>query len=153
MDRWQWKPSRTGYSKEFLRINEDIERPTPPYQYIREKIKNHDNSKILVQALRQYGNALVYFSIIDSDTKSFNGIYSAYLRITGNSSPTVMSTGYEFSGDKTDHLFQVASQVDRMVRVITVRHISTRGVLSRTKYMCINTRRIRYSTWELSWSK
>jgi hypothetical protein len=54
-----------------------------------------------------------------------------------------MSTGYEFSGDKTDHPFQVASQVDRMVRVITVRH-STRGILSRTKYMCINTRRKRY---------
>jgi hypothetical protein len=48
---------------------------------------------------------------------------SAYLQITGNSLPTVMSTGYEFSGDKTDHPFQVASQVDRMVRVITVRHI------------------------------
>nr|XP_047146734.1 uncharacterized protein LOC124819299 [Hydra vulgaris] len=119
----QLKKKDSDKAKKFLKINEDDESPTPPYQYIREKIKNHDNSKNLVKALKQDGNALVYFSIIDSDTKSFNGIYSAYLRITGNLLPTVMSTGYEFSGDKTDHPFQVASNVDRMIRVITVRHI------------------------------
>lgn len=132
----QLKRKDPDKAKEFLRINEDIHRPTPPYQYIREKIKNHDNSKILVQALRQDGNALVYFSIIDSDTKSFNGIYSAYLRITGYSLPTVMSTGYEFSSDKTDHPFQMASQVDRMVRVITVRHIQL-GAYYPEPNMCV----------------
>ena len=119
----QLKRKDSVKAKKFLEINEDEEGPTPPYQCIREKIKIHKNSENLVEELRRGRNALVYFSMIDSDTKSFNGIYSAYLRITGNSFPTVMSTGYEFSADKTDYPFQVASHVDRMVRVITVRHI------------------------------
>ena len=132
----QLKRKDSVKAKKFLEINEDEEGPTPPFQYIREKIKNHNNSEILGEALRQDGNALVYFSMIDSDTKSFNGIYSAYLRITGNLLPTVMSTGYEFSADKTDYPFQVASHVDRMVRVITVRHIQL-GVYYPEPNICV----------------
>ncbi|NDA89971.1 MAG: hypothetical protein EBY20_03570 [Alphaproteobacteria bacterium] len=40
----QLKRKDSDKAKEFLRINEDIERPTPPYQYIREKIKNHETT-------------------------------------------------------------------------------------------------------------
>ena len=132
----QLKKKDSDKAKKFLEINEDEEGPTPPYQDIREKIKNHNNSKILLETLRKDGNALVYFSMIDSDTKSFNGIYSAYLRITGNSFPTVMSTGYEYSSDRTDYPLHVASHVDRMVRVITVRHIQL-GVYYPEPNICI----------------
>ena len=118
----QFKRKDSHKAKKYLEINDDEEGPAPPYQEIRGKIKNHVNSENLVKALRKDCNALVYFSMIDSDTKSFNEIYSAYLRITGNLLPTVMSTGYEFSGDETDYPFKVAIHVDRMVRVITVRH-------------------------------
>ncbi|KAK2892405.1 hypothetical protein Q8A67_012393 [Cirrhinus molitorella] len=92
----------------------------PPYQDIREHLKNHPTTTKLVDELR--GNdqrCLMYFSFVDSDTFGFNFIYSEYLQIVREElgkdriPPTVMSTGYEFHrGSK----FHIASWLDRMVR-------------------------------------
>ncbi len=93
----------------------------PPYQDIREHLKNYAATKTLVRELR--GNdqsGLVYFSFIDSDTIWFNFIYSEYLQIVREQlkkdsiPPTVMSTGYEFHRGSD---FHIASWIDRMVRV------------------------------------
>ncbi|KAK9976491.1 hypothetical protein ABG768_021696 [Culter alburnus] len=93
----------------------------PPYQHIRENLKNDGATTKLVEELR--GNdrsCLVYFSFVDSDTIRFNYIYSEYLQIVREElkkdsiPPTVMSTGYEFHSGSDYH---IASWLDRMVRV------------------------------------
>lgn len=94
-----------------------------PYQVLREFAKNHDKTKKLVNEFRQEDpNANIYLSLIDLDTVDFNGIYSAYLRIVKDyNTPTVMSTGYEYSTDEP--AYQLISQIDRKIRVITASHI------------------------------
>ncbi|XP_067293039.1 uncharacterized protein [Pseudorasbora parva] len=93
----------------------------PPFQNIREHLKNSASTQKLVEELR--GNdqsCLVYFSFVDSDTIRFNSIYSEYLQIVreelrkNSIPPTVMSTGYEFHSGSDHH---IASHLDRMVRV------------------------------------
>lgn len=95
-----------------------------PYQQLREYLKNHDNTKKLVQEFRRDDKekSNIYISLIDADTVDFNGIYSAYWRIVDklNLAPTVMSTGYEYSEDEP--VFQTASHIDRMIRVKTAKH-------------------------------
>lgn len=99
-----------------------------PYQQLREIAKNHENTKKLIKSAREKGidkdkNIDLYLSFIDSDTVSFNGIYSAYLRIHHKFKPTVMSTGYEFSKEKSgDHPFVEGSKFDRQIRVTTAKH-------------------------------
>ncbi|KAL0194982.1 hypothetical protein M9458_008554, partial [Cirrhinus mrigala] len=92
----------------------------PPFQDIREHLKNNPATRNLVEALR--GNdprSLIYFSFVDSDTIEFNFIYSEYLQIVKEEwekdkiPPTVMSTGYEFHPGNEHH---IASWLDRMVR-------------------------------------
>ncbi|KAL1276648.1 hypothetical protein QQF64_036271 [Cirrhinus molitorella] len=92
----------------------------PPYQDIREHLKNHPTTTNLVEELRgKDQRSLIYFSFVDSDTVDFNFIYSEYFQIVREElgkdriPPTVMSTGYEFhSGSE----FHIASWLDRMVR-------------------------------------
>lgn len=99
------------------------EKKTPPYQKIREYLKNDEKTKKLVREIRE-DNCLVYFSFIDADTVSFNQVYSSYLQIVQDHSndhsdpPTVMTTGYEFPEGK----FKEASQVDRKMRIKTAKH-------------------------------
>ncbi|XDV26190.1 hypothetical protein PO909_029961, partial [Leuciscus waleckii] len=93
----------------------------PPYQSIRERLKDDAATTKLVEELRgKDRSCLVYFSFVDSDTISFNSIYSEYLQIVREElrkdsiPPTVMSTGYEFhSGSE----FHIASWLDRWIRV------------------------------------
>lgn len=93
----------------------------PPFQNIREHLKNSPATKKLVEELRgDDQSCLVYFSFVDSDTICFNSIYSEYLEIVreelkkDNIPPTVMSTGYEFHRGSDHH---IASWLDRMIRV------------------------------------
>lgn len=103
-----------------------------PYQELREYVKNHNKTQELVKAFKDQDkekNDIIYFSFIDADTISFNGIYSAYLRIhnkyfkENNVSPTVMSTGYEFDGKGKNYPFKIGSQIDREIRIATAKHI------------------------------
>jgi len=104
-----------------------------PYRQLREYAKNHVNTKELIMNAHQDENVL-YMSFIDGDTISFNGIYSAYLRIYDsylrkqNIPPTVISTGYEYSEERKDcdYPFVIASQIDRLVRVETAKYIPLR---------------------------
>ncbi|XP_051746455.1 uncharacterized protein LOC127510643 [Ctenopharyngodon idella] len=93
----------------------------PPYQHIREHLKDDGATKTLVEELKgDDRSCLVYFSFVDSDTIRFNFIYSEYLQIVREElkkdsiPPTVMSTGYEFHSSSDYH---IASWLDRMVRV------------------------------------
>jgi hypothetical protein len=116
----QLKRKDADKAKEFLKLNEESHRPSPPYQQIREYVKNHENTKELVRTLRTDGS-IMYFSSIDSDTKSFNGIYSSYLKIIAKSQepPTVMSTGYEFAEDYDGFPLHVGSKLERIIRIVT----------------------------------
>lgn len=97
-----------------------------PYQELRELAKNHKYTKKLIQKFRSASpDSDIYMSFIDADTVSFNGIYSAYLRIHSKSkiSPTIMSTGYEFTEEQEgDHPFVEGSKLDRQVRIATAKH-------------------------------
>lgn len=91
-----------------------------PYQDIREYLKSHPATTNLVRELRGNDRSLVYFSFIDSDTFSFNSIYSEYLEIVRKElkkdppiPPTLMSTGYELTHEKKQHL---ASDLDLQIR-------------------------------------
>ncbi|XP_073680238.1 uncharacterized protein [Garra rufa] len=92
---------------------------TPPYQDIREYLKNNAATTKLVEELRGKERCLVYFSFVDSDTFEFNSIYSEYITIVRDElrkdsiPPTVMSAGYEFTHEKEYH---IASEQDRMIR-------------------------------------
>ena len=96
-----------------------------PYKRLREIAKNHEKTKDLVYKARNDSpNSDVYLSIIDGDTVSFNGIYSAYLRIHANAkkTPHIMSTGYEFTKEKEDDTpFVIGSKLDRKIRVATAK--------------------------------
>ncbi len=99
----------------------------PPYQELREIAKNHTNTKELVTASRiKNSNADVYLSFVDGDTKSFNGIYSAYVRIYKAAivKPSVMTTGYEFTKEQEgDYPFVEGSKLDRFIRVATNKYL------------------------------
>ncbi|KAK7149136.1 hypothetical protein R3I94_008673 [Phoxinus phoxinus] len=93
----------------------------PPYQRIRERLKDDAATTKLVEEFRgRDPSCLVYFSFVDSDTIRFNSIYSEYLKIVSQElrkdsiPPTVMSTGYEFDSGSEYH---IASWLDRWVRV------------------------------------
>ncbi len=106
-----------------------------PYQALRERVKSHDHTKALIKSFRDINPEFdIYLSIIDSDTVSFNNVYSAYLRIYESSSPTVMSTGYEFS--KVQYPFMFASQIDRAIRIATAKYIPL-GVYYPEPNMCV----------------
>ncbi|XP_016384395.1 uncharacterized protein LOC107721055 [Sinocyclocheilus rhinocerous] len=102
-------------------IASEVPDKTIPYQDIREYLKSHAATTNLVRELR--GNdrsCLVYFSFVDSDTFSFNSIYSEYLQIVRKElkndppiPPTVMSTGYEFTHEQEHH---IAGDLDRQIR-------------------------------------
>lgn len=98
-----------------------------PYQELRELAKNHQNTKDLVFMLREQNpNSDVYLSFVDGDTISFNGIYSAYLRIHNNANiiPTIMSTCYEFTEETEGELpFVEGSKLCRKIRVATAKHV------------------------------
>lgn len=98
-----------------------------PYQELREAAKNHDNTKKLVTDTRLASpDSDVYLSVVDGDTVSFNGIYSAYLRIHGKSetTPTVMSTGYEFTEEKEGDLPLIeGAKLCRGIRVATAKFV------------------------------
>ena len=118
------KVKGTSKSEDFKNISE---KGIPPYRSLREKAKNHENTK---KQIKSYKDCNVYLSLVDSDTVSFNGIYSAYLRIhkkyqdNNNDVPTVMSTGYEYPMDaEYGKALKLASHVDRMIRVITAKHL------------------------------
>lgn len=94
--------------------------PDTPYQDIREYLKSNAVTTKLVEELRgKDRSCLVYFSFVDSDTFSFNSIYSEYLQIVREElrkdsvPPTVMSTGYEFTHENEAH---IASDLDRLIR-------------------------------------
>lgn len=55
-----------------MKNNEDKDEntPVPPYQEIREYIKNHKNTIKLVDEFKK--TSVIYFSFIDSDTINFN---------------------------------------------------------------------------------
>ncbi|MGV2433225.1 MAG UNVERIFIED_CONTAM: hypothetical protein LVQ98_08265 [Rickettsiaceae bacterium] len=110
----------TNYVEDFL---EKTEKTVPiPYQELREYAKNHPNTKKLVGEFRKASpKAPIYLSLIDSDTVDFNGIYSAYYRITKEKLPTVMSTGYVFPKESRE--YHLASTQDRYIRVITAKYI------------------------------
>jgi hypothetical protein len=120
----QLKKIDSEKAKNFIKATESS--VAVPYQELREYAKNHTKAKTLIKEFREKSpNADIYLSLIDSDTISFNGIYSAYLRILKHSTPTVMSTGYEFPANREGYgnVYQLASQLDRMIRVMTTRHI------------------------------
>lgn len=94
----------------------------PPYQSIREHLKDDAATTKLVEELREKDpHCLVYFSFVDSNTIKFNSIYSEYLQIVREElrkdsiPPTVMSTGYEFDSSSEYHS---VSRLDRFIRVV-----------------------------------
>lgn len=95
-----------------------------PYQELRELAKNHPYTAKLAELLRTK-NSDVYLSIVDGDTISFNGVYSAYIKIYNQSttSPTIMSTGYEFRQKNVeDRPFVECAKLDRSIRIETAKH-------------------------------
>ncbi len=107
-----------------------------PYQDIRDRLRESEEAVKIIRKIREKSpNTHVYFSLTDSDTKHFNGIYTEYENFVRNQStpPHVMSTGYEFSddvqdyNDLTDDLAQnlanlsLASKIDRAVRIETAK--------------------------------
>lgn len=111
-----------------------------PYQSLRELAKNHEKTKELVKKARNDSpGSDIYLSIVDGDTVSFNGVYSAYLRIYEKAeiTPTIMSTCYEFTKEKeTDLPFVKASELCRKIRVATAKFIKL-GVYVTEPNVCI----------------
>jgi hypothetical protein len=123
---------------EFRLHVENSDRFIVPYQELRELAKNHETTKELIRKTRQEcPGSDVYLSIIDGDTVSFNGIYSAYLRIHANRRPTIMSTGYIFSlENQGDTPFVRGSELDRKIRVATAEFVKL-GVYIPEPNFCI----------------
>ncbi len=107
-----------------------------PYGALRDYVKNSIKTKNLVKKLKKNGEGDIYFVSIDQDTLDFNGVFSAYMRIHKEyNAPKVMSTGYEFTDsdallsgldERVQELavpLKVASQLDRMGRVATAKHL------------------------------
>lgn len=117
----QLKRKDSEKAKKFLDLTEGQSVIKVPYQELREYAKNHDKTKRLVAEFREEKpDGDFFLSIVDGDTVDFNGIFSAYLRILKDKTPTVMSTGYEFPIDpEYGDVFKLASMIDRSIRVIT----------------------------------
>lgn len=132
------KDKKTSKAEQFRTINE--KGIAVPYQDLRERAKNHENTITLVKDAKENNDSDIYLSIVDGDTESFNGIYSAYMRIHKGekTAPTIMSTGYEFPKDEQNNnsTYQLASQIDRMIRVITAKHVPL-GVYYPEPNMCV----------------
>ncbi len=111
-----------------------------PYQGLRELAKNHEKTKELVREARiDSPGSDVYLSIVDGDTVSFNGIYSAYLRIYGKADvvPTIMSTCYEFTQEKAADLpFVEGSKLCKKIRVATAKFVKL-GIYITEPNVCI----------------
>lgn len=110
-----------------------------PYNSLRERVKNHPKTKQLVQKFRSINRDVpIYFSLIDSDTINFNGIYSAYKRILKSSpqAPTIMTTGYEFPGGDKNYPFMVGSQIDRIIRATIAKYVPL-GVYYPEPNLCV----------------
>lgn len=125
----QLKKYNPGRARHFRRMNENQSRnPMVPYREIRETLKNHQNTKDLVQQAWKHGSSThVYLSFIDADTKKFGkneGLYTTYTQLsTELKAPDVMSTGYEYFDEKSHPLIQFASMLDRQVRAATAKHV------------------------------
>lgn len=107
----------------FIKHNEDKMRPSPPYQHIRETVKNHPFNNDVIQKLKEQSpNSIIYVSFVDGDTKDFNGMYSGYVELIRESKepPKVMSTGYEFP-QEDGHPLYVGSKLERLIRVVTAK--------------------------------
>lgn len=115
-------------AEKFLIYNEDAMCPLPPYQNIRECIKSHRLTEDIIKHWKfkyQNTNLIIYYSFIDGDTKSFNGIYSAYRCIVQKAQrsckpPIVMSTGFEFN-IQDGYPLLVGSKLERLIRTVTSR--------------------------------
>lgn len=111
-----------------------------PYQGLRELAKNHEKTKELVRKARiDSPGSDIYLSIVDGDTVSFNGIYSAYLRIYAKAeiAPTIMSTCYEFTKEReVDTPFVKSSELCRKIRVATAKFVKL-GVYITEPNVCI----------------
>lgn len=121
-----------------------------PYQDIRDKLRTSiEAEKIIGQIRKSAPEVKVYLHTVDSDTKSFNGIYSTYERYCANNNfPRVMSTGYVFSDDPKDYndlpkntlsvltQLKLASVIDREIRIETAKLIP-RGVYYPEPNTCI----------------
>lgn len=118
--------NKDNKAEKFLSNNES--EISPPYQIIREAIKNDQSTLDHIKKHKDKClESAVYLSVVDSDTYNFNGIYSAYNRIVAQHlfiPPTVMSTGYEFPLEE-GYPFHIASKIDRLIRVATASLIPT----------------------------
>lgn len=115
----QLKYKNPEKAKEFLKITESG--VLIPYQSIREYLKNHESTKELTREFREeMDDPNIYMSFVDGDTINFNGIYSAYMRISSQYNPDCASTGYIFPRDKImGDSYQLASLIDRDIRILT----------------------------------
>ena len=140
------KTDKPEEAAKFLDINENILRPTTPYQYIRECIKNHKHTLEFIKEIRNKNEEVnVYLSLADDDTVNFNGIYKEYIDKINlfttkfTTPPTVMTTGYEFPKldlEQGGYAFHLASQLDRDIRVATATYLPL-GVYYPEPNMCI----------------
>ncbi|KIE04651.1 Uncharacterized protein NF27_GZ00110 [Candidatus Jidaibacter acanthamoeba] len=131
----------TNKAETFREINEDKVEHIVPYQALRERLKNHENTKELVTRFRSHApNIPIYFGIVDSDVISFNRILLSYdqiyleSKLLSTAIPVVMTTGYEFPAKAIElpenfdskikemvPALKVASQFDRITRIATAK--------------------------------
>lgn len=129
-------------AEKFLEKESSFERDCKniPYQHLREYIKNHEKTKLIIQEFRDKdANVNIYLSLIDDDVVDFNGIYSGYFDIVQDCvrAPTVMSTGYEYPEDQVSgHAYEVFSKRNRMLRVVTALHLP-QGTYYPEPNMCV----------------
>jgi hypothetical protein len=109
----------------------------PPYQDIREFLKNHENTSKLTAELRdKFPDVPAYFVIMDSDVENFNGVFSGYEEhaVSASTAATVMSSGYQFSA--ANHALVCASKIDMDIRIETAKAFPE-GVYYPEPNMCI----------------
>ncbi len=95
------------------------------FRVIREKIKQHNETKQLVNQFREDSEVQIYFCFFDADTVDFNEVLSSYIGvIIEHNYPTVMSTGFLFPEHSK---FREESECDRQVRTITAKHLLPRA--------------------------
>jgi hypothetical protein len=118
-----------------------------PYKWLREKLKNHQNTKDLVCRARDSGAPAVYLSLVDKDTLNFNGIYEAYQKIYKQhktNPPIVVSTGYVFGNalslsEEERQIVRpliIASYLDRAVRAAIASNFSA-GIYYPEPNLCV----------------
>ena len=114
-------------AKKFREQNEQVSICQVPYRSLRETLKNHPFTKDLVCCVRdQHGDAPVYLTIADSDTRSFNGCFSCYKRLLRKYGRfDVLDAGYGFVSEEP--FIQLASFLDMGVRIQTAKFFP-RGV-------------------------